>query len=86
MIFVGKDLFMNRYTMNIGDLVRVKNINEYFDDDPAPGYLMQILSVSRNGYFTMILQGKYFGMTNWVSGKGFEIVSKSACKTCHSIV
>ena len=67
--------------MKVGDLVRVKNINEYFDDDPTPGYLMQILSVGRSGYFTMILQGKYYGMTNWVSGKGFEIVSASTCKT-----
>lgn len=70
--------------MKVGDLVRVKNINEYapewLDKDPTPGYLMQILSVGRSGYFTMILQGKYFGMTNWVSGKGFEIVSASTCK------
>ena len=66
--------------MKVGDLVRVKNINEHFDDDPAPGYLMCVLAVGNNGYFTMILQGKYFGMTNWVSGKGFEIVSASTCK------
>ena len=66
--------------MKVGDLVRVKNIHKHFDLDPEPGYLMCVLSVRKKGYFMMIVQGKYFGMTNWVSGRGFEIVSTSTCK------
>ena len=73
--------------MKVGDLVRVKNIHKYFDLDPEPGYLMCILSTDdEHGYFMMIVQGKYSGMTNWVSGVGFEIVSKSACKEERCVV
>jgi len=70
--------------MKVGDLVRVKNIHEYtpagVDQKPEPGYLMHILSVCEaTGYFTMILQGPYFGVTNWLGAREeeLEVVSES---------
>ncbi len=72
--------------MKVGDLVRVKNIHEYtpawLDKDPEPGYLMIILVVGEDGYFTMILQGPYSGVTNWLGAREeeLEIVSESTCK------
>ena len=73
--------------MNIGDLVRVKNIYMSWDDEPKPGYIMRILDLDKTrGYYVMVMEGKYFGKKHWISGVDLEVLSESTCKEASCVI
>jgi len=65
--------------VKVGDLVRVKNIYKGWDCEPEPGYILCILAIGpyEGSYVTMIMQGKYCGMKNLISGRELEVISAS---------
>ena len=64
--------------MKVGDLVRVKNINDYWPEQGhQPGFLLQIIENAADGYYIVVMSGPYLGAEHWISGKDLEIVNES---------
>ena len=68
--------------MKVGDLVRVKNIYDHMcvteesQDTFQSGFLLCITEISPDGYYVMVMEGRYLGAEHWITGENLEVISE----------